>query len=844
MRSTFLLAISLLLGLISSAQTPCESGFAGIYPCSGYDLQSRLTMAQIGGGSGNDIWGWTSSTGREFAIMGRSSGTSFVEITNPAFPVYLGNLPSHTSNSTWRDIKVHNDHAYIVSEASGHGMQVFELSRLLTVTSPPVTFTEDAHYAGFGNAHNIVIDEASGYAYGVGTNTFSGGLHFVNIQNPAVPVAAGGFSEDGYTHDAQVVVYNGPDAAYVGNQICFASNEDTFTIVDVNDKSDPTMLSRTGYAGSSYTHQGWATEDHQYYLMDDELDENNSGHNTRTYIWNIQDLNAPVFMGYFQSSIAAIDHNVYIKGNKAYQSNYSGGLRVLDITGIATASLSEVGYFDCYPANNNTSFNGTWSNYPYFPSGNIVISTFNEGLFVVSESAPSSCPNPNQVALSNLTATSVQINWNETASATLWDLAIIPAGTTFNGQVTVDDHPSTSYTFSNAVSGTNYAIYVRADCDGAVGSDQSGWVGPLNFVTPSDYCSGDLFTDSGGINGTYQDNENETYVLCPTSPGDYVSMEFLLVDIEVNPGGNSVLGGCYDYLSIYNGPSIASPVISASRCGELDGDGGIPFVPANLLSAGDTFVSTDPSGCLTVTFKSDGSVIEQGWEAAITCLPFNVECQAPDNLDVVEIAFGSTNPRVNATWNNAEGTASCEVRGGRISTATAGTANPAFSNILNTQILNQTDGSTVNFNIALYNNPNIPFDLGKTYGYEVRCQCTDGSGFSAWSGIVPESTFIVPAVVPPGQGISNSGLNEAAILTVYPNPIQEGYLYWTIAERSELSQVNVSILDALGRTVITERLNNTQAQNRLELPQGLEQGMYMLSVQAETERYIAMFIVE
>ena len=100
----------------------------------------------------NDIWGWTDPLdGKEYALLGRTTGTAFIDITDPNNPVYLGNLPTHTVSSLWRDIKVYTDHAFIVSEASGHGMQVFDLTQLRNVPNPPVTFTADAHYSGFGN---------------------------------------------------------------------------------------------------------------------------------------------------------------------------------------------------------------------------------------------------------------------------------------------------------------------------------------------------------------------------------------------------------------------------------------------------------------------------------------------------------------------------------------------------------------------------------------------------------------------------------------------------------------------------------------------------------------------
>ena len=149
----------------------------------------------IGGGSGNDIWGWTDPlTGREYALVGRSTGTAFVDVSFPREPVYVGSLPPKTESSTWRDIKVFSDHAFIVSEAPNHGMQVFDLTQLRGVTSPPVTFTDTAHYAGFGSAHNLAMNSGTGFAYAVGTRTCEGGLHAVDVRTPWSPRTAPGAS--------------------------------------------------------------------------------------------------------------------------------------------------------------------------------------------------------------------------------------------------------------------------------------------------------------------------------------------------------------------------------------------------------------------------------------------------------------------------------------------------------------------------------------------------------------------------------------------------------------------------------------------------------------------------
>ena len=357
---------------------------AGPYPCENINLLSFVENGDIGGGSMNDIWGWVDPLdSAEYVILGRTNGTAFLDITDPVNPIYLGNLPTATQNSTWRDIKVYNNYAFIVSEAGGHGMQIFDLTHLRDIESPPLLFEEDALYNGWGNAHNIVINESTGRAYGVGTNTFEGGLHILDISDPLNPTLIGDFSEDGYTHDAQVVNYSGPDSNFQGKEIAFACNENTVTVVDVTDASNASLISSTGYPGSSYTHQGWLTEDHRYFLSNDELDEQNIGINTTTFIWDMLDLSSPEIIGTFVSSTSAIDHNLYTHNGYVYQSNYTAGLRVLDTENIADANLEEVAYFDLYPSNNSAQFDGTWSNYPYFPSGVIAVSHIQEGLFLL-----------------------------------------------------------------------------------------------------------------------------------------------------------------------------------------------------------------------------------------------------------------------------------------------------------------------------------------------------------------------------------------------------------------------------------------------------------------------------
>lgn len=387
---------------ISGAEVKCTDGKAGPFDCSKVDVLAFMPLNDLGAKRGvfvNDMWGWTDpETGHEYALVGRVDATIFLDVTDPENPVYVGELPmtEGAHANFWRDIKVYHDHAFIVADGAGaHGMQVFDLRQLRGVTGPlPVTFEETAHYDGIASAHNIVIDEETGYAYATGANsggeTCGGALHMINIQDPEHPAFAGCFADTnagrrgtGYTHDAQCVLYNGPDTEHQGHEICFGSSETALTIADVTDKDNPVSLATASYPNVGYAHQGWLTDDQRHFYLDDELDELSQDlAGTRTIIWDVTDLDDPVMVKEHFGTTKASDHNLYIRGNFMYQSDYVSGLRILDISD--PENPVEVAYLDTVPFGDNTpGFGGSWSNYPYFESGTIVVTSSREGVFLL-----------------------------------------------------------------------------------------------------------------------------------------------------------------------------------------------------------------------------------------------------------------------------------------------------------------------------------------------------------------------------------------------------------------------------------------------------------------------------
>jgi choice-of-anchor B domain-containing protein len=304
-------------------------------------------------------------------------------------------------------VKVYRDHAFVVSDAAGpHGMQVFDLTQLRRVrrgSGTPTRFQETAHYDRVRNVHTIALDTTTGYAYLAGANgkgeTCGGGLHIVDVRTPTRPTfagcyadsARGGFGGHGYVHEAQCVVYRGPDRAFQGRELCVNFSGDAIDFVDVTDKQRPRSLGIAQYPSVGFAHQGWLSDDQRYVFVNDEFDELNrigrdrvdsAAVRTRTLVFDVSRLEDPVLVREFFGTTAATDHNLYVRGRYMFQSNYAAGLRVIDVAD--PTQPREVGYFDTAPTwDNMPGFTGTWTNYPYFRSGVVAVTSISEGLFLV-----------------------------------------------------------------------------------------------------------------------------------------------------------------------------------------------------------------------------------------------------------------------------------------------------------------------------------------------------------------------------------------------------------------------------------------------------------------------------
>ncbi|MDH3745069.1 MAG: choice-of-anchor B family protein [Acidobacteriota bacterium] len=340
-------------------------------------MLSWLTPEDISGGvqRANDVWGYVSPSGREYAIVGLQAGTAFIEVTDPINPKVIEIIPG--AESIWRDMAVYKSYAYSVNETDG-GMQIIDLSR---IDRGKVRLRGNLTAGGLSRAHNISINEDSGFAYLSGSNLADGGLVAIDLANPLEPVLETGTWPFAYIHDMQVVSYT--KGGNAGREIAFAFAADTgVQIIDVTNKANPFTVSTVRYPGIAYTHSGWLDRKRKFLFVNDELDElDRTVNQTTTYVLKVKDLENPRFVKAFSNGMESIDHNCMVVGKRLYEANYTTGLRVFDVT--KPKKAREMAHFDTYPETDHAEFAGAWGVYAALPSGVVLISDVQRGLFVL-----------------------------------------------------------------------------------------------------------------------------------------------------------------------------------------------------------------------------------------------------------------------------------------------------------------------------------------------------------------------------------------------------------------------------------------------------------------------------
>jgi len=334
----------------------------------------------------NDIASWHDDVMDEsYLLVGCENGTAFFKMLPGARPIYMGKMATQSVSSIWRDIKVVHNHAYVVSEAPSHGMQVLflEAFRDWSPLDGPQDWLPDAVVAAPSSAHNIVAFEEKSQVIQVGSTWMGGGAVIFDVMDPLNPVVLGGASEWGAFHDAQAVVYDGPDTEHLGKELLFAAGGDRLWILDISDPTDIGLLGSTTYPNAHFSHQVWVSDTHDHAFLGDELDETSGGGPTRTMVLDVSDLDNPTVAEVFESPTYASDHNQYTHGEWLFQSNYRAGVRMLSDAWPSDTVLTERGHFDPLGDSDAPGFQGAWSHVLMEEEGVVAFTSISEGLWVV-----------------------------------------------------------------------------------------------------------------------------------------------------------------------------------------------------------------------------------------------------------------------------------------------------------------------------------------------------------------------------------------------------------------------------------------------------------------------------
>lgn len=306
----------------------------------------------------SDIWGYVDPQGREYALVGVRNGVSIVSVSDSTDPVELQFIPG--ASTIWRDMKTFGAYGYASNEG-GNGLLIMDLSTL-----PGQVVSKDTIISGLETIHNIYIDN-KGRLYTAGGNTGSGGMVIMDLNvDPWNPTVIGSF-QDAYVHD----VYARGDLAYAAE-----INIGVLDIVDMSDPSNPVSIGSTTYPGA-FTHNTWLNDAGTVCFTTDELDG--------AYItaWDVRDPSNIQYLDRIRSPYSGGTttlHNVHVLNDFLVVSYYTDGIYIVDASN--PEALVEVGYYDTSPIS-GPGFSGSWGAYPFLPSGLVLASDVEEGLFVL-----------------------------------------------------------------------------------------------------------------------------------------------------------------------------------------------------------------------------------------------------------------------------------------------------------------------------------------------------------------------------------------------------------------------------------------------------------------------------
>lgn len=366
--------------------------FVSIFLCSMLTAQDSLNMIRLGHWDDDSLplaatinnqysgcWG-LALNGREYAVLGGSKHVLFFDVTDPVHPQLIGKFEGEKSVVA-REFKSYKNRIYGTSDNTNEGLMIFDLSE-----APDTVYRTYWSNEFFGSSHTITLDTTSGRIYLNGTNVANAGLLVLDVsQNPDQPVLITKVNlAGGYVHDS-----------YVRNDTIYASSGfEGYYVFDFTDPLHPDSLAQTSTGG--YNHNSWLNEAGTYAYYTEEIPNGKPIHIVDLQTLGVDGLEiaGSFFNTFLNDTITkSIPHNLYIRDNFLFDSQYEDGLLVYDISQPTQPVF--VGHYDTYPQ--NTKYNkyyGNWGNYPWLPSGTIISGDMQNGLqllkltYVVGTTSP------------------------------------------------------------------------------------------------------------------------------------------------------------------------------------------------------------------------------------------------------------------------------------------------------------------------------------------------------------------------------------------------------------------------------------------------------------------------
>lgn len=316
----------------------------------------------------SNIWGYVDTLGNEYALVGTQEGLDIIDVTNPNNPQFRFHVPG--PNSIWREVRTHQKYAYVTTEGGG-GLRIVNLSYLPDSIQTRTWTGNNAINGQLNTIHALHID--NGFIYLYGSNLANGGAIIASLADPWNPNYLGQYNLN-YIHDG-----------IVRNDTLWGAHiyQGYFSAIDVSNKSNPVVLEIQN-TPTNFTHNTWKSDDDQYLFTTDE--------NTNSFLtcYDVHDVQNIREMDRIQITpgSGSIVHNTYIKNDYAFTSWYTDGVVITDVS--RPKNMINVGHYDTSPFTGN-GFHGAWGVYAYLPSGNILVSDIEQGMFVLTPTLNRAC---------------------------------------------------------------------------------------------------------------------------------------------------------------------------------------------------------------------------------------------------------------------------------------------------------------------------------------------------------------------------------------------------------------------------------------------------------------------